>query len=224
MVPLLDTREAELDGRVGYRSAIEHLAADGLIDRNRVGIIGFSRAGLYVLDTILHSPDGFAAATLAEFTDGSFSEYLANADYLSPARAEEFVTMVGVSPFGAGLREWIDKSAEFNSDKVDIPILFEVNSPVALLYINNWNLYAALRLQSKPVELLYMRHGAHVLNKPREIFVSEETNVDWYDFWLNGHEDGEPTKSEQYVRWEKLCDMQKQQNPEKSTFCVGTTH
>jgi hypothetical protein len=29
-------------------------------------------------------------------------------------------------------------------------------------------------------------------------------NVDWYDFWLNDHADPDPTKAEQYARWENL--------------------
>jgi hypothetical protein len=28
--------------------------------------------------------------------------------------------------------------------------------------------------------------------------------VDWFDFWLNGHEDAASSKAEQYERWRKL--------------------
>jgi len=51
-----------------------------------------------------------------------------------------------------------------------------------------------MRLQNKPVELLYMRNGEHVLRKPLERLASQEMDVDWYDFWLNGHED-DPAQS-----------------------------
>lgn len=37
---------------------------------------------------------------------------------------------------------------------------------------------------------------------------SLEGNVDWFDFWLNGHEDPDPTKVEQYLRWRALRDEQ----------------
>jgi hypothetical protein len=30
--------------------------------------------------------------------------------------------------------------------------------------------------------------------------------VDWFDFWLNSHEDPDPSKAEQYSRWRKLRD------------------
>ncbi len=32
-------------------------------------------------------------------------------------------------------------------------------------------------------------------------------NVDWYDYWLNGHEDPDPAKAEQYRRWSRLKSM-----------------
>jgi len=58
-----------------------------------------------------------------------------------------------------------------------------------------------MRLQDKPVDLLYFRGGAHVLAQPQERRISQEMNVDWYDFWLNGHEDPDPAKRAQYTRW-----------------------
>jgi hypothetical protein len=67
--------------REGYVAAIEQLDAEGLIDPHKVGIIGFSRTGWYVLNTLLHATKYFAAATLAECSYISFGEYLMNADY-----------------------------------------------------------------------------------------------------------------------------------------------
>jgi hypothetical protein len=28
--------------------------------------------------------------------------------------------------------------------------------------------------------------------------------VDWFDFWLNGHEETDPAKSKQYARWREM--------------------
>jgi hypothetical protein len=81
-------------------------------------------------------------------------------------------------------------------------VLLESNYPTAL--INYWDIYAALRLQRKPVELLYFRNGDHVLTEPKQQLVSQEANVDWFDFWLNGHEDPNPLKAYQYTRWHLL--------------------
>ena len=48
-----------------------------------------------------------------------------------------------------------------------------------------------------------MRESRYVPNQER---LSQEGMVDWMNFWLNGHEDPEPRKAEQYERWRKLKD------------------
>ncbi len=194
--------EPEADGRDGYISAIEQLGADGLVDTTKVGIIGFSHTGWYVLESLIHSPKYFLAATLAECSYESFGEYLMNADYFGPERAKSIAAGIGSEPFGKGLQKWLTASPGFNTDKISAPILFEENSPPAMIY--SWDIYAALRLQRKPVELLYIRNGSHILAKPLERLASQEMNVDWYDFWLNGRENSDPGKLEQYVRWREL--------------------
>jgi dipeptidyl aminopeptidase/acylaminoacyl peptidase len=204
---MLTPQEAEMM-RDGYVAAIDQLDAEGLIDSNKVGIIGFSHTGWYVLNALLHAKKYFAAATLAECTYISFGEYIMNADYSGQqqARARQIASALGSEPFGAGLQKWIADSAGFNTDKIETPVFFEANSPAALIY--SWDVYAAMRLQNKPVELLYMRNGEHVLRKPQERLASQEMNVDWYDFWLNGHEDSDPAKADQYARWREMRKVQ----------------
>jgi hypothetical protein len=64
-----------------------------------------------------------------------------------------------------------------------------------------------LRDQGKPVELQYIRSSQHNLTKPLHRFAQQEMLVDWFDFWLNGHEDAALEKVEQYARWYKLREM-----------------
>jgi dipeptidyl aminopeptidase/acylaminoacyl peptidase len=199
---IMETPKEPETVRKGYVAAIKQLDSEGLIDPHKVGIIGFSRTGWYVLDSLLHAKEYFAAATLAECTYVSFGEYIMNADYGGPGRAKSIAGGIGPAPFGEGLQAWLAKSAGFNTDKIDAPVLYEANSPVALLY--SWDMYALMRLQNKPVDLLYLRNGEHLLVKPRERLASQEMNVDWYDFWLNGHEDPDPAKADQYARWREL--------------------
>lgn len=65
-------------------------------------------------------------------------------------------------------------------------------------------MYAALRDQGKPVELQYIRGGEHNFRKPLHVLAHQELIVDWFDFWLNGHEDSLIDKQEQYARWREL--------------------
>lgn len=59
-----------------YEGAIEYLDKRGLIDRNRVGIIGFSRTVYKVAYTLTHSTYRFGAATFADGISGGYYEYL----------------------------------------------------------------------------------------------------------------------------------------------------
>ena len=50
--------------------------------------------------------------------------------------------------------------------------------------------------------------GIHVEQKPYDRMISQGGNVDWFDFWLNGHEDADSEKAEQYARWRSLRALQ----------------
>jgi len=67
----------------------------------------------------------------------------------------------------------------------------------------DWNAY------KKPVELVYIPDGDHVLVKPWERMTSQQGAVDWLSFWLKGEEDPDPAKAEQYKRWHELRKLQK---------------
>ena len=49
-----------------------------------------------------------------------------------------------------------------------------------------------------------LQPGTHVMTNPTQRLAAETTNVDWFRFWLQGYEDADPAKSEEYIRWQKL--------------------
>src|SRR6202011_2223779 len=104
-----------------YEGGIDHLDGLGLIDRARVGIIGFSRSGLFVQYALTHSNDRFAAAALADISDAGYFLYLALLN-LSSEGATDSERINGGVPFGDGLASWIKNSPGFNLDKVTTPI------------------------------------------------------------------------------------------------------
>lgn len=198
--------EAEKDGRDCYVSAIDQLAADGLVDPASVGIVGFSRTGWYVLDTLINAPKYFKAATIADANSGSYNEYLRNVDMSAGGNYME--NDFGCRPFGKGLNTWVSRASGFNLDKIQAPLLVQYANPYGPL---DWSTYPVLRIMNKPVDLLYFRNGSHTESKPKLIFASIETNSDWFDFWLNNHEDPDPAKVEQYERWRKLRQLQQKE-------------
>jgi hypothetical protein len=44
---------------------------------------------------------------------------------------------------------------------------------------------------------------------------SQGGTVDWFRFWLQGEEDPDPAKAEQYARWRELRELQ-EENERKS--------
>lgn len=183
-----------------YRSAIDQLSSVNIVDRTRVGIIGFSRSCFHVLYTLTHEPELFEAATITDGVNLSYVEYL----FQSPANQRIAEIMNGGLPFGADLSQWAKRAPGFNVDKVSAPLLiFSLERETMLL---QWEIYAGLRILKKPADMIWLRreNAPHILVKPRERYVSQETSVDWFDFWLNGHEDPDPAKVEQYKRWRSL--------------------
>lgn len=189
----------------GFESAVEHLDQDGLIDPSRVGIIGFSRTAWYVEEALIHAPHLFRAATLIDGIDQSYLTYMLFAPGNPEAAAEQEAANLG-KPFGTGLQHWVKNSAGFNLNEVQSPVRIEALGPISVL--GEWEIYSSLYQQGKPVDLVYISGAQHILQKPQDRYASQQGNVDWFRFWLQGYERPNPEKSDQYKRWERLRDLQ----------------
>ena len=195
---------SEADPKVhleGYRSAIDSLFTAGLVDRSRVGVVGFSWTCWYAIDALIKEPTLFAAATIADGLDNSYMQYLVFGVGAYPVQ-QQIERIRGASPFGDGLKKWMEEAPGFHLDQVQTPVRIEAIDPVSIL--QEWELYASLRMQKKPVDVIYFPNGTHVHQKPLERLESQQGNVDWFRFWLQGYEDSDPSKHAQYERWERL--------------------
>jgi hypothetical protein len=185
----------------GWDSAIETLDAEGIIDKKRVGIIGFSRTCWYVEEALIRHPGLFSAATIADGIDNSYMSYRLFAE-ARPTMAKEYEKIIGAKPVGEGLRTWIDAAPGFHLDQVQTPLRIEAIGPASML--GEWEIYASLRALSKPVDLIYIPAGQHILQKPLDRLASQQGNVDWFRFWLQSYEEPIPAKANQYTRWESM--------------------
>ena len=197
------TGDEASDQNEGFESAIERLAADGLIDSEKVGIIGFSRTCYNVESALITDPKRFAAATIADGVDESYMQYLL---FSVGESHDEEQQIYGSSPFGDGLKEWTKHAPGFHLDRIQTPLRIEAITPASVL--EEWEIYASLSKQGKPVDLVYLPDGQHILQKPLERMASQQGNVDWFRFWLQGYEDPDPAKAEQYKRWRELRKLQ----------------
>jgi hypothetical protein len=192
----------------GYDAAVAALARDGLIDPEQVGIMGFSRTCYYVLAALTRGAVNFKAALIA---NGVNAGYLQSILYPSIERDAEGI--IGAAPYGAGLKQWLERSPVFNLERVRAPLRIEASEgPATLLFL--WEPYALLTYMKKPVDLSYHRdRGTHPLTNPAQRLASQGGAVDWFRFWLQGYERREPVPgssetaaslAEQYTRWRKV--------------------
>lgn len=185
----------------GFESAIDHLNGDGLIDPSLVGIIGFSRAAWYVEEALIRAPNRFRAATLIDGIDQSYMTYMLFAPG-NPEATVEQEDANGGKPFGAGLEHWVKNASGFNLYRVHAPVRIECLGMISVL--GEWEIYSSLAQQGKPVDLVYIPNGQHILQRPQERYASQQGDVDWFRFWLQGYVDPSPMKAAQYRRWNRL--------------------
>jgi dipeptidyl aminopeptidase/acylaminoacyl peptidase len=197
-----------------YEGVIDYLDSRRLVDLGRVGIIAFSRTGLAVQYVLTHSRYKFAAASLADTSDAGYFRYLALLNQSGIGKGDN-ETINGAVPFGEGLSVWLKNSPGFNLARVNTPIWLEANSPDSLLF--EWEWFVGLLRLGKPVELVYLPDGGHVLFKPRDRMISQQGNVDWFRFWLQDYKDPDPAKAEQYKRWGELRKLREVSDRKPST-------
>lgn len=178
-----------------YEGAIDELDRRGLIDRNRVGIIGFSRTVYYVEYTLTHSKYHFAAASVVDGFDGGYMNY-------SLWRTADYELVNGGNPAGATLNLWMKNCPGFNLDRVTTPLHIEYYSRDG--FLGGWEWFSGLTLLDKPVEFLWIPDGYHMLVKPWDRVLSQQGTVDWFAFWLEGERDLASAKQKQYERWDEF--------------------
>jgi len=191
-------------------NAIDYVDRMGILDRERMAIIGFSRTGLYAYYMLTHSKVHFRAAVIADASDGGYSQYLQFLDAY-PFTASDSESINGAAPFGSGLLYWLRRSPEFLLDTVDTPVMIQVASHESLSM--QWAEFKGLRRLGKPVELLYFPTGTHILEKPWDRLSSQQGTIDWCAFWLENKERLNSSTAGKYSRWRTLRDSQTKTSP-----------
>jgi dipeptidyl aminopeptidase/acylaminoacyl peptidase len=195
-----------------WNSAVKALTDQGLVNPEEIGIIGFSRTGWYVEYMLAHSSFHYAAATAADNTAYSLSEY-----WLSPGIDQDIEAMYDGPPFGSTRQNWLDYSVSDNLEKIRTPLLLEEmgygvrddsqdSTPNGLAIA--YEVFKGLSRLEKPVDLYYYPDEGHQPDHPKARLSTLQRNVDWYRFWLQGYEDPSPEKREQYALWRQLRKLQ----------------
>jgi dipeptidyl aminopeptidase/acylaminoacyl peptidase len=186
---------------MGYDAVIRYLDDHRMIDVDKMAIVGFSRSALGVKYALTHSKYHFSAATIADGSDIGYFRYIA---YLNstPWQTQDAEGINGGLPQEGGIEPWFRSALDFDLARLPVPIRMEAYSPEALFFA--WELFGLRTRLNRPVDLIYLPKGQHVLVKPRDRMASQGGNVNWCVFWLQHKEDTGEMWAAQYRRWEQL--------------------
>lgn len=195
----------------GVRGAIDALVAEGLVDVDKIGIMGWSATGERVLNLVTFTDIPIRAASLL---DGDANTMFSVA--VTYGAGDNMVTrkeaINGGPAYGPSLQNWVRNDPALHTDCVRAAMRIETYGPWVL---NNWDVYALLRRQYKPAEMIVIPDGSHSLSQPGQRMISLQGNVDWYRFWLLGEERREPVLNgetaeslhNQYTRWRQMAEL-----------------
>lgn len=191
--------------RAGFESAIDHLAGLGLVDRQKVGLIGWSATGVDVQHMLISSTYPIAAAVIADSYNFGMFGYINQFGARAPGMAHIENILGGATPWGAGLDHWVARNPALHLDRISTPIRYEQYETGLSSW---WETYALLKRQQKPVEYYVFNDAAHALIKPRHRLTSQRGSLDWFTFWLKDEENPDPARVSQYDRWRRLRTQQ----------------
>jgi len=196
---LLDAVKRYGQGLSAVQSAIQKLASEGKIDPAKVGMGGLSFGSEVTMWTVTHS-NVLAAASITS-TSIEPNYYLFNT-----LRGDAFFAELKKS-WGLGAPDetpdrWREISAVYQLDRVKAPILFQMPEQEYL-----YSLGVTLPLvRSSKADLYVFPNETHQKFQPKHKLAAYERNLDWFRFWLQGYEDPNPVKKQQYTHWRAMRD------------------
>ncbi|WP_238345751.1 Atxe2 family lasso peptide isopeptidase [Luteimonas saliphila] len=185
-------------GRLAVESVVELLAAEGEVDRTKVGMGGLSFGAETTLWTVIHS-DLITVASVATpvishlyYLLGSirgdtwfFSQLQRNWQLGAPDETPE---------------QWQKISPAMNLDKIKAPVLMQLSEQELFFSLD----YAIPLIRNRRADVYVFPHEPHQKFQPRHKFAVYQRNLDWFRFWLQGFEDNDPRKAEQYTHWRTM--------------------
>ncbi len=196
-------KASTVDGMVAaVRSATDLLVGQGIADRGRMGIMGWSYGGFWTDYIVTHYSDWFHAAASGDYGVNSPLTYLLAPD---SGRSQER-GFYGGGPFGKYLSRWQEIAPVLNVDRLRAPLLMEYTDA----YLNGLAMRSAILDQGGQTELVIYPDDKHILLRPLNRYNSMMRHFDWFNFWLLGEEDPDPDKADQYARWHELRKLQEE--------------
>jgi dipeptidyl aminopeptidase/acylaminoacyl peptidase len=189
--------DRDYNALASIQPAVDAVTQMGIADPKRAGIMGWSYGSELTNETLTHSKL-FAAASASSGGAYNQGEY-----WLSGEPFQHYLEgVMGGSPYGGYNKGFDDLSTAAQARHVSAPLLIESSPQEMLLSLE---FYTALRRGGKPVELVIYPDEGHIYEQPKHRLASMQRNLDWFLYWLQGREDSQPEKQEQYRRWKAMA-------------------
>jgi dipeptidyl aminopeptidase/acylaminoacyl peptidase len=164
-------------------SAIDHLAALGWVDVERVGCMGWSQGGYISAFAGLHS-QAFRAVSVGAGVADWYTYHISNdipdftVDYLSGSPFRDRGLYVKTAPISQLAQARTPMLIQHGTEDRRVPLS------------NAMELYRGLKEMGVPVELFVFPGMAHPITKPRENHAVMHQNLAWFSHYLLGEELG----------------------------------
>jgi dipeptidyl aminopeptidase/acylaminoacyl peptidase len=180
---------------------VRRLVSRGIVDPQRIGITGLSDGATTARFALINS-NLFAAASISSCC---IEPWTVNT-YVGIAFAQQVQSIGFPSLIHPDPAFWKDMSLAQNAARINVPLLMQLNDDDG--YVMALEAFESLREYDKPVEMYVFPHEYHIKWQPVHRLAIYRRNIDWFDFWLRGVEDPDPSKAAQYARWRRMRDRQ----------------
>ena len=176
---------------------IRDLVDRGLVDPSKVAYTGLS-GGANQIDYALANGRRIAAVITSTCCLGpySWSDNPLNADYYESIDVEN-------PAIDSSRSKWSRLSPELHVKDIHTAILANAAEDERFAFRPLWVL---MRYAHKPMEAYVYAGDHHVKFQPEHLAAIQHRNIDWLRFWLQGYQNPDPAKAEQYARWRQLRD------------------
>lgn len=183
-------------GRAAVDSVVKLLSAEGRIDQTHVGMGGLSFGSEVTLWTLVHSNVVTAASVSGISPTPTY--YLFNS--LRDAFRSNLRELWRLGAPGETPKRWKKTSPAYQLDRIKAPILFQLPEQEYRMTLD----YALPLVRRHQADIYVFPDETHIKFQPRHKLAVYERNVDWFRFWLQGHEDSNPKKAGQYRVWREM--------------------
>jgi dipeptidyl aminopeptidase/acylaminoacyl peptidase len=195
----LDAVERYGQGLSAVKSIIDILALKGEVDRTKVGMGGLSFGTEVTLWTAMKSD----LLTAASVTSVAMSRnYYLFSSMRGNAFFKELQEFWQLGALDKTPERWRLLSPAANLDTIKAPILMQMPEQEYVVALD----YAIPLIRAHRADLYVFPNEPHQKFQPKHKLAAYERNVDWFRFWLQGYEDPNPVKKQQYVHWREMRD------------------